>query len=69
MSLEKERVAGPLMHQSVLKVPKALRALLLASGYEAGYVNRLTEMALDEIEKCKFVNFMSVGTIQFSVPP
>lgn len=57
------------MHQSALKVPKALQALLLASGYEAGYVNRLTEMALDEIEKCKFMNFLRVGTKHFSVPP
>ncbi|KAG8919091.1 hypothetical protein FRC01_001481, partial [Tulasnella sp. 417] len=50
---ETERNAGRLMHQSALKVPKALQALLLASGYDAGYVNRLTEMALDEIESCR----------------
>ncbi|KIO32944.1 hypothetical protein M407DRAFT_4200 [Tulasnella calospora MUT 4182] len=34
---ETERIAGRLMHQSVLKVPKALKALLLASGYDAEY--------------------------------
>ncbi|KAG8919097.1 hypothetical protein FRC01_001479, partial [Tulasnella sp. 417] len=55
---ETERNAGRLMHQSALKVPKALQALLLASGYDAGYVNRLTEMALDEIESCRVVNFL-----------
>ncbi|KAG9048344.1 hypothetical protein FS837_000216 [Tulasnella sp. UAMH 9824] len=55
---ETERIAGQLMHQSALKVPKALQALLLASGYDAAYVNRLTEMALDEIENCKVINFL-----------
>ncbi|KIO32948.1 hypothetical protein M407DRAFT_18105 [Tulasnella calospora MUT 4182] len=60
---ETERIAGQLMHQSALKVPKALQALLLGSGYDAGYVNRLTEMALDEIENCRVINFLKWNVI------
>ncbi|KAG8932994.1 hypothetical protein FRC01_011394 [Tulasnella sp. 417] len=55
---EKERIAGRFMHQSVLKFPKTLQVLLLASGYDAEYVNRLSEMALDEIKNCSVINYV-----------
>ncbi|KIO18081.1 hypothetical protein M407DRAFT_246576, partial [Tulasnella calospora MUT 4182] len=55
---ETERLAGRLMHQSALKVLAAAPAVLLGSGYDTGYINRLTAMALDEIENCRVINFM-----------
>lgn len=54
-----------MMHQSVLKVPKGLQALFLASGYDAAYVKHLTDMALDEIESCRVMNWMKVSTLDF----
>ncbi|KAG8919098.1 hypothetical protein FRC01_001480 [Tulasnella sp. 417] len=44
-----ERIAGDLMHNSIQNGPRLLRALLLASGYDAEDVDRSTEKAVDEI--------------------
>ncbi|KIO32949.1 hypothetical protein M407DRAFT_18106 [Tulasnella calospora MUT 4182] len=46
---DEERIAGDLMHSSIRDGPRLLRALLLASGYDAEDVTRWTENAVDEI--------------------
>lgn len=65
--LERECVAGELMHQSVLKVPKGLQVLFLSSGYAADYVDRLTEMAYKEIVNCRVINWMKASLLVY--PP
>ncbi|KAG9019747.1 hypothetical protein FRB90_009617 [Tulasnella sp. 427] len=54
----KERVAGALMQESSLKIPRALEKLLVHSGFEPSYVRKVTTSALREIEECEVVNYL-----------